>query len=256
MKKLLTIFIFTHLSVTFSLAQGGTAEQDRVREQVYQEANSRSKQTEQYERPASGLPKIITKLSQEDKLKLSPPTEDVAKYSQFLKNRNTGIVKLLELTNCDSKIINVNDTKCLEVPQIFGNGAYYSFSARSYVEIRSLDIKYFSNKFVAFQKGLFTDLGDIPLENFDFSKEVKLLKKFNLGSNDSLFSRFWSIEERKKFATGVEIGGKLYKNEIPLKVETTYLFRSDKYKLPKRILAFRVIRQDVDESVVLIWKEL
>lgn len=252
----LLILIFL-IYATLTFGQGGTPEQDRAREQIYQEANVRSRQPEQMQRIPSGLPKPPTKLTTEDEAKLAPPPEDSAKYAQFLKNNKTGIIKLLPFPNCDRRVVNVNDIKCLEAPQIFGNGAFYSFRERSHsIKNFARDIVLANEKFIGSGLfSLFSDLGNISIEDFNFSKDVKALKKFPLTKDASQFT-----VQKKQLINGVEINGRLYKNNVAMKIDTTYLLRSVNYSFERSFkeitVGFRVIRKDDDGSVVLIWREL
>jgi len=202
----------------------------------------------------SGLP-ANNKLSKADIIKLTPPKEDLEKYAQFLKNRKTGIVKLLNLSDCDNRIVAINDTRCLEAPQIIGNGSIYSFSARSY--LGSFDIRLSGENLSAGLTGLMTDLGDLSLADFDFKQDTKALKNINI---------YQAGVQHKRFVEGVEIGGRLYKNDVAFKTDTIYLLRSVKFrpmryrfvrdKFEDTIVAFRVVRKDADGSVVLIWRKM
>ena len=66
--------------------------------------------------------------------------------------------------------------------------------------------------------------------------------------------------QKKQLINGVEINGRLYKNNVVMKIDTTYLLRSVNYSFERSFkeisVVFRVIRKDDDGSVVLIWKEL
>ncbi len=206
----------------------------------------------------SGLP-TNNKLSKADIIKLTPPKEDFEKYTQFLKNRKTGIVKLLDLSNCDNRIVAANDTRCLEVPQIIGNGSLYSFSARSYLNLRAMDIRLEDEKFSVWYPlnyALFSELGDVPLETLNLTEEIRALKQFVITKDVSKIAA-----QKKHFEKGVNIGGRLFTGEATVQNETTYLLRSGKYQLMQRafeetIVAFRVIRKDADGSVVLIWRKM
>ncbi len=213
----------------------------------------------QRERPKSGLPSRNRKLSKTDIAKLTPPQEDFDRYKEFLKQKKTGIVKLLQQSNCDHRIINVNDAKCLEAIQIVGNGSRYSFDKRSYVDSVSINIGLIGENFSVwhfFNYGLITELGDISLETFDLSKDLKSLKVFAGIKNNSQIAA-----QRKQFEEGIEINGRLYKSNVLVKIDAAYLLRSDRYvpayrSFEENIIVFKVIRKETDGSVVLIWKEL
>ncbi len=127
MKKIVLLFAMFSLIISV-FGQDDISERQKTLDNWIRASE---KQQEKYK---SGLPPQRNKLSKDDKIKLTPPKEDLIKYGQFLKNKKTGIVKLLNLY-CDRRIVDANDTKCLEVPQIIGNGSLYSFSERSYCTI-------------------------------------------------------------------------------------------------------------------------
>ncbi len=258
MKKIALTVIHLLLGTNLLFGQGGTAEQDRAREQVFAETKGKV-EDEEYRKGRYIKSKSTTKLSAEDSAKLSPPLEDSARYAQFLNNKKTGIAKLLQSPICDRRVININDTKCLEAPQIIGNGSIYSFSERNHVD--SLDIMLKGEELFVFNLGLMTEFGDVALETFDFIKDAKALKKFSIKKEISEISI-----QKKQFAEGVEIASRIYKNRVSAKADTTYLLRSVKFRyidgfgrggmFSEIIVAFRVIRKDIDGSIILVWKEL
>jgi hypothetical protein len=208
----------------------------------------------------SGLPSKSNKLSKEDKIKLAPQKEILDKYAEFLKKRKTGIVKLLDLLSCNNKVVNVNDTKCLETPQIIGNGSLYSFRARSYVDMDSIDIRLANGTFYSawspLNYSLFSELGGISVDTFDPGKDKPSLKKFLVDKDISQITA-----QKKQFESGVKIKNLMYQTNVPAKKDTTYLLCSGSYNLRLRsfdeiVVVFRVIQKENDGSIVLIWKEL
>jgi hypothetical protein len=62
--------------------------------------------------------------------------------------------------------------------------------------------------------------------------------------------------EYRRFATGTTIDGVVYKTRQPVEVKSTYLLRSIIYSTADVLVAFRVIRKDTDNSVIIAWKLL
>jgi hypothetical protein len=62
--------------------------------------------------------------------------------------------------------------------------------------------------------------------------------------------------EARRFGQGVTVGGLLYKQRLPVKANTTYLLRSINYVASDVLVAFRVVRQDSDGSIIIVWKLL
>lgn len=253
MKKISLLFILFTLGTIFSFAQGGTPQQDAAREQAFRDSKQRA-EDENYPRTQKVLVlKNKQSLAEEDKIKLAPPAEDLAKYEQFLNNKKAGIVKLTQFYDCDRRVININNDRCLNAPNTPGNGAKYSFTERSYFDTN--DISLIREYFVAGGSlGLMINLGDVSLENVESSNEAKQLKKLKISQERTEWK-----PQFDKFFNGIEIGGKQFKNNSQIKLNNTYLLRSVKSKnfaFVDTTFAFSVIRKDADGSVVLIWKKI
>jgi len=207
----------------------------------------------------SGLPSRKKSLTKAEKARLAPSPEDLATYAQFLKKGKTGIVKLLNLSDCSNRIIDVNDQRCLEAPQITGMGSLYSFRSKSYLDIGSIDIRLANDKFSGVHPlsySLFTELGGLSLEMVESKDAIPLRKRFpTVGDISQL------VALKKQFDAGVEINGRRFSSRIPVKLHTSYLFYSGRYaafhrSIDEIIVAFRVVRKETDGSVVLLWRKL
>lgn len=252
MKKVLLVVILLMFAAILSFAQGGTPQQDAAREQAFRDSKQRA-EDEAYPRTERVMIlKDKKNLSKKDRMTLAPPAEDLAKYEQFLKDKKAGIVKLTQFFDCDRRVININDDRCLNAPNTPGNGARYSFAERSYFEFP--DISLVKEYFMGAPLGLMVNLGNVPIENAESSNEAKDLKKFKISQERTDLD-----SQMKKFYYGVEIGGKEYKRDNLIKLENTYLIRTVQRKnfaFVDSIFAFRVIRKNADGSVVLIWKKI
>ncbi len=253
-------------SILFGQSDPATQEQTYNRDRVYAEANSRSRKNDPVERPRSGLSGIKNTLTKAELGKLKPTKEQVSKYSNFLKHPKSGLIKLFEFQNCDRKLIDVNDEKCLEAIQIIGNASYYSFKKRSYTDYQDKNVILYNGKVSTYtgNAGLIADLGDVEFEKLDSdSKEIKALRDLKLVENE-----FEIDGQNKRFLKGVEIDGKIYNVSAPLKLNSTYALRSVKYwrsvsfpskketTLEEIIVAFKVVNKNDDGSWLLLWREL
>ncbi len=52
------------------------------------------------------------------------------------------------------------------------------------------------------------------------------------------------------------MAGYVYKSSLPSMTNRTYILRSISYNRFDVLVAFRVVRQDADGSVILVWKRL
>jgi hypothetical protein len=62
--------------------------------------------------------------------------------------------------------------------------------------------------------------------------------------------------EYSRFGRGVTAGSNLYKRTLPVEVGSTYLLRSINYGTSDVLVAFRIIRQDTDGSIIILWQLL
>ena len=62
--------------------------------------------------------------------------------------------------------------------------------------------------------------------------------------------------EYARFSRGITIDGQTYKKSQPLRADATYLLRSINYEVSDVLVAFHVVREESDGSVVIGWKFL
>ncbi|MEK6321230.1 MAG: hypothetical protein AABN33_06050 [Acidobacteriota bacterium] len=63
-------------------------------------------------------------------------------------------------------------------------------------------------------------------------------------------------EQQRRSAYGFAIGRNRYKGRLPVIVNGSYVLRCISYERFDVLVAFRVVRQDTDGSVILLWKKL
>lgn len=202
---------------------------------------SRSMVMNDFERCYQSLKRVM---SEEDKKLLSPTQQDKDAYKHFLKQKNTGLIRLLPLEKYVGKL------------SIIGGGAYYSFVRLTHEYGQGSDISleqgYFSVGFAGANYGFMLNLGDVSLDDITIEKdEVNYLASFIPPSSEP------EARIQQQHARGFEAHGFKYKDRLLAKVNSTYILRSINYDRSDCLVAFRVMRQEaVDDSVIILWKML
>ena len=181
---------------------------------------------------------------------LAPSVQDRAHHAAFLREKNTGLIKLLPRELYDWRTYHTE--KRLNVK---GGGAYYSFFYLSHESSYGSDIEFDHNKFTvgfAGGYGMLVKIGDVSLSDVSLgSPTINFIAKYR-PSRSMPDLRC----ELKRFQDGVEVDGLVYRNSLPVEVNSTYLLRSISYGRSDLLVAFRVTRKDSDGSVILAWKLL
>jgi len=233
--------------------------------------------------PSSGIDSQTHRSSEPRVLKkgpLAPSDEDRANYANLLAQHNTGLIRLLPRQ--DNLAKNANAVK------IRGGGAYYSFAFLTHeygygsdLEL-STTMRYmsrsprdddsdsdpgpvtmrdlarlpvwhsFSVGFAGADYGMMTTLGDVALEDIrlDDSRLGFVLAYRPPRAEPA------ARAEAMAFRKGVMVGWQLYQSNLPIQVNCTYLLRSISYDRSDVAVAFRVVRQEPDDSVTIAWKLL
>ncbi len=174
---------------------------------------------------------------------LAPSQEDQTKFAEFLKQPDTGLIRLMPRERYDRKLT------------ISGGGAYYSFFLRTHEYGRGSDISleqnYFSVGFAGADFGFLFNLGDMPIEDVTTETNgVKYLVEFVTPSTEPQARiqqrRAWEFEE----------DGFKYQRRVLAKVGNTYVVRSVNYGDSDWLVAFRSIDEDFDGSITIAWKVL
>lgn len=175
---------------------------------------------------------------------LSASAEDRAQFSEFLLQRDTGLARLLPREKYREKL-NVRE-----------GGAYYSFTKLSNSYDRDAQIgleqESLSTGFAGADFGFLASLGDIPLESAVLDHEgVQYLAAFVPPTVEPE-----ARDQQHRTGRGFEIGRNGYKSHLPVMIGGAYILRSISYERFDVLVAFRVVRQDTDGSVILLWKKL
>jgi hypothetical protein len=211
--------------------------------------------SDRFPRPAHDIPSPLPRrdagrprqsLTKEEKRLLAVPREDRDTYAGFLKQKHTGLIRLLPRESFERKLA------------LRGGGAYYSFVHREHMYGYGSDIElqggYFSVGFAGADFGFLVDLGDMPLESVSAETDaVRFVAEFKTPSAER---EAREIQQQLARSMGWRAGTSPYRRRLPAVVGHTYVVRSVNYDRSDVLVAFRVLRQDDDGSVLLLWKSL
>jgi hypothetical protein len=183
---------------------------------------------------------------------LAPAKEDRTAYAEFLRQPDTGLIRLLPREIYESEVYKKN-RKTLTMR---GGGSYYSFALLTheygYGSDIGLEQGYLKVGFAGADYGMVTDLGDVPLEEIVLEHpSVTFLAEYKAPTEEPQ-----ARLEYRRFATGTEVDNLAYKTRLPVAVNRTYLLRSIVYGTSDVIVVLRVARKDTDGSIIIAWKLL
>lgn len=198
----------------------------------------------------------------------------LAEHALFLKQANTGIVKLNADSECVSSVEVLNATeKCLGV-NFPGAGIAFSFRTESYRLPRLADLIFLNGFFRAdavLQQVVMVELGDVPLGEVTLQTAgMKYLVELKPPPDGEQFMAF-----DRQLAAGIDLDGFSYRKGFRTRADSTYALRSIAYKgnylrsidgvtydeldYDKRrdvLVTFRVVDTDSDGNVTVLWKRL
>lgn len=193
----------------------------------------------------------------ESKLFEIPVAYDL-KYQSFLKEKNTGIIKLLPFRKYEKQVSTIQ------------GGAWYSFSLCSHDAFNEADLAFNEHNdletgFKGLDFGFFLNLGDVPIQRISNSRNYPL--RLGLGYRDA-WNFVWKYKppaevkkarlEGYKFSTysGWKIGKARLRSHVEVVENTTFLLRSVNYESSDLLVALRIEEIQEDGSIVLVWKIL
>src|SRR5262245_54606382 len=185
---------------------------------------------------------LYDQIKEKEKLFLAPSKEDQETFAKFLEQPDTGLIRLLPREKYDGKL------------SIRGDGSYYSFTRLTHEYGYGSDIKLelgkFGVGFAGFDFGFFIPLGDLPLEALTVENDsLKALAEYQAPAREPEIR----AQQRQTYQ-GINLGGFTANSYVPATVGSTYALRSLTYERSDVLVAFRVVRQDQDGSMVLLWK--
>lgn len=221
--------------------------------------------------PVQRLTLFKQKRNKEQQKRLFPNTEDSIRYTAFLQQPKTGLIRLTEDIGCDANALILRaDEECLNsIP----GGSFYSFRERDYSSSALADIRLKDGLFITdgiLSQNILVNLGDTSLESLSVNSDgMKFLADF-VPEPDSKDATSQYI----KLTRGIRVGKFEYFKVLPAAVNTTYAMRLVAYRgkflrlyrgfvydalsgddRSDLVLAFRIVRKE-NGSVTLLWKEL
>jgi hypothetical protein len=195
------------------------------------------------------------RMSAADKKFLAPSLEDRNAYANFLRQPDTGILRLVPLA--EGRVVNINDLDKKKPPVLYnGAASCYSFSKARYncdhwAEI-SLKDGMFRSGFADESLGLLVNLGDVPVESVTLQNAGlrQLAALAAPGDYDS------AVNQHKQNIAGFKISSYAFRASMPAEINSTYALRSISYRRADVLVLFRAVRQDADGVVTLVWKRL
>lgn len=183
-------------------------------------------------------------LKQKEEEFLAPSAEDRALFAEFLLQPDTGLARILPREKYREKLT------------LREGGSFYSFTRLSNSYDRdpqiSLERDALRTGFVGADFGFLALLGDIPIETVGLDhKGVHYPAAFVAPSIESE-----AREQYRKAGAGFTAAGYVYKLSLPSMPNRTYILRSISYDRFDVLVAFRIVRQEPDGSLVLVWKKL
>jgi hypothetical protein len=201
-------------------------------------------QTQDRTQVAAEIESLREQIKAREALLLAISSEDREAFAEFLAQPRTGIVRLLPREKWDGKL------------SMRGGGAYYSFTRLvheyGFGSDISLEQNYFGVGFAGASFGFLVNLGNVPLESVTLSTDgVRYLAAFSAPNAEP-----GARVEQRRSSMGFEAEDWTYKSRLPVFTKQTYVVRSVDYGTSDVLVAFRVVRKDVDGSVILVWKIL
>ena len=183
---------------------------------------------------------------------LAPSLEDSSAYAAFLRQPDTGLIRLLPRERYDTEAY-LKNSKTIAMR---GAGAFFSFTRLTqeygYGSDIGLDSGYLMVGFAGADYGMLVNLGDLALENITLEHpSVRFLSTYKPPTNEPK-----ARLEAQQSGNGFTVDQIRYQRRLPVEVKATYLLRSIDYSNSDVLVAFKVVRQDTDGSVIILWKLL
>lgn len=194
---------------------------------------------------AAEIESLRAQLKAKEAVLLAPSKADRKAHADFLAQPDTGLARLLPREKWDGKL------------SIRGGGAYYSFHTSSHEYDDTSDIEFGRGKlsvgFHGADFGFIYEVGDAPLEEVTLEHpSVRFLVTFVPPSTRPEVDKLWT----EYVSAGLNTGEFVYRRTVPAAVGKTYVLRSVSYGDADTLVAFRIVREDADGSVTLLWRRL
>ncbi|MGH9765483.1 MAG: hypothetical protein ACREDR_22865 [Blastocatellia bacterium] len=195
--------------------------------------------------PAAGtnIQSSKDQLAAQEELLLAPSPEDKAKYEQFLKLPDTGLCKVVPREKMQDRAIR-------------GRGSNYSFVRLNHEygfgsEIGLEDGKLYTS-FGGDDLGFISSIGDVAIDSVDLKQPgADFLSGYTVPQDEAA-----AKEEQQHLLDGVEGGGYVFHRSAAANINTTYVMRAIEYGRADVLAVFRVVGQNTDGSLTILWRIL
>jgi hypothetical protein len=183
-----------------------------------------------------------------EKKVLAVPDTDRDEFAAFLNQPETGMIRLLPRETYDG-----NAKRRLALN---GGGAFYSFVLKTHEYGQGSDIALeqgqLSVGFAGADYGMLLNLGDISIDQVaNDHVATRALLDYRPPMKETEVRA-----EYRKLWQGIELSGFTFKSRVPANVSNTYLLRSISIDRSDTVVAFRIIRKDTDNSLILVFRVL
>lgn len=190
------------------------------------------------------FPALYKQLVEKELAFISPTVEDKTAYPVFLRQPDTGMIRLMPREDFDGVLYSR------------GGGAYYSFARLTHLYDFGSDLGLergsFRVGFAGADFGFLVPLGDLAIENLTVdSPGVQYLATYTPPTTEAD-----ARTEYQRSGTGFQVGNFSYRSSVPALVNQTYAVRAVGYSSSDCLIVFRVLRKDTDGSLILLWKRL
>lgn len=205
---------------------------------------------------------------------IAPDPHLKERFSKFLSQPNTGIIKLIKDNGCVNESHKVRDAEFCSRYKLPGGGAAFSFRMQDHRMWTLADLMYNGNELFVLgelSQGFITRLENVELDQID--PQIKELKwAFDFVPSSQIKE---ATEENRKFAAGFTVNGQIYQKGIQANLGKIYFIRSiayrgelvrnyrgvrfDEMKYDRRrdvSAVFQIIAKDREGNITIIWKIL
>jgi hypothetical protein len=214
-------------------------------------------QSEDRSKTINDLDSLKKELIEKEKQFLSPSAKDLAAHAEFLKQPNTGLIRLFPRGIYEDRLT------------IRGGGAYYSFAhltheygSGSDLHLEPATYEYvappiaeynFKTGFAGADYGFLALIGDVSLEKVTLDHKAV---KFLLAYNPPSLLKEVRKEQSRALHSGVGKDGYAYRGVVKAIQGYTYILRSINFDHSDVMVAFSYLRRDKDGAALILWKML
>ncbi len=198
-----------------------------------------------------------------EKKLLEPAAEDEHRFTQFLQQPDTGLIKLFPPGR--RRVVSVADLATGRRPGFGAYASLYSFSKakhgnglhgyvdprRGWAELRLINGRFVTG-FTGESLGVMVALGDVELDTV--SPETYGVTGLTNILPPADYHEAASLSRRNR--AGFALESFRYGRSLPAAANMTYVLRSTSNKRADVLVAFRVIRIDENGGFTLIWRKL